>query len=282
LAGAIAGNMYIGCEILKELSEDKKIVFEVSTPSVLESENEVELVQPKEESNIVPIVDSVKEQDEYKELCKIYDQLLISGCDMNDVHRELQNVLLVKITGTKVMAEERLVLFNVLGKTVPMDVDVVDYYYPLASYVHLKSCPELIHNDGKCEALTKAAEGFSVMSFGEFITNKVYESGSITLRDAIDRINVSDYTLEECLVELDAIYNVCTVPSDMSEELWNQLFGRLLTVTGEYENVCYVFYDLAVLVHKSVCEYPHYTNVFGATECDGMTFKLNLSDGYNT
>ena len=112
MAGAIAGNMYIGCEILKELREDKKIVFEVSTPSVLESENEVELVQPKEESNIVPIGDSVKEQDEYKELCKIYDQLLISGCDMNDVHRELQNILLVKITGTNVMTEERIVLFN--------------------------------------------------------------------------------------------------------------------------------------------------------------------------
>lgn len=282
MAGAIAGNMYIGTEILKELREDKKVVFEVSAPSVLESENEVELTQPKEETNIVPLMNETKEEDKYKELCELYDQLLISGCDMNDVHRELQNVLLVKLTGTKVMAEERIVLFNTLGKTVPIDVDVVDYYYPLATYVHLKSCPELIHNDGNCEALNKAADCFRVMSFGEFITNKVYESGSITLRDAIERINVSGYTLEEVLVELDAIYNVCSVPTDMSEELWNQLFGRLLTVTGEYENVCYVFYDLAVLVHKSVCDYPHYVNIFGSTECDGMTFKLNLSDGYNT
>ena len=266
--------MYIGIEILKELREDKKVVFEVSAPSVLESENEIELSQQLEESNVVPLLNENKEEDKYKELCDLYDQLLISGCDMNAVHRELQNVLLVKMTGTKVMAEERIVLFNVLGKTVPMDVDVVDYYYPLATYVHLKSCPELIHNDGKCESLIKASESFRVMSFSEFITNKVYESGSITLRDAIERINASGYTLEECLVELDAIYNVCSVPTDMSEELWNELFGRLLTVTGEYENVCYVFYDLAVLVHKSVCDYPHYVNIFGSTECGQMTYKL--------
>lgn len=274
LAGAIAGNMYIGSEILRELREDKKVVFEVMAPSVLESENEVELTQPIEENKIVPLVNETKEEDKYKELCELYDQLLISGCDMNDVHRELQNILLVKITGTNVMTEERIVLFNTLGKTIPRDVDVIDYYYPLAAYVHLKTCSEFIHNDGKCEGLTKAAENFRVISFSEYITDKVYESGSLTLRDAMERIISSEYTLEDCLVELDAIYNVCTVPTDMSEETWNQLFGRLLTVTGEYENVCYVFYDLALLVHKSVCDYPHYINMFGATECDNMTYKL--------
>lgn len=266
--------MYIGSEILKELREDKNIVFEVSTPSVLESQNEVELTQSIEETNIVPLLNEPKEEDKYKELCELYDQLLVSGCNMNDIHRELQNILLVKLTGTKVMAEERLVLFNTLCRTIPIDVDVVEYYYPLAIYVHLKSCTEIMHNDGKCENLTKAAETFRVISFSEYITNKVYESGSITLRDAIERINSSGYTLEECLVELDAIYNVCSVPTDMSDELWNQLFSRLLTVTGEYENVCFVFYDLAVLVHKSVCNYPHYVNMFGATECEHMTYKL--------
>lgn len=242
--------------------------------SEVESEDKSNLFQ--EESIVVSLGNETNENP-YKDVCDLYDQLLVSGCDMNDVHRELQNVLLVKLTGTKVMSEERIVLFNTLGKTVPLDVDVVDYYYPLARYVHLKSCSQ-IHSevDGNvtCDTLVDMSNSFKVGTFSQYITNKVYESGSITLRDAIERINASDYSLEECLVELDAIYNVCTVPTDMSDELWNQLFGRLLTVTGEYENVCFVFYDLAVLVHKSVCYFPHYVNEFGATECDQMTYKL--------
>ena len=51
---------------IRELREDKKVVFEVMAPSVLESENEVELTQPIEENNIVPLVNETKEEDKYK------------------------------------------------------------------------------------------------------------------------------------------------------------------------------------------------------------------------
>lgn len=221
----------------------------------------------------------IEEDTKHKELCALYDQLLVSGIDTKDIDRELSNILLVKLSGVDVNQEQRLVLFNSLRKTVAPTVDVIEYYYPLAQYTHMNNCTEVNHDivDGRltCRRLEQVASDFRIETFSEFVTRKALETGSLTMLDSVQRIMASDYTLSECLPELDAIYVLCSVPTDVSEELWVQLFGKLLTTTNEFENVCYVYYDLALLVHKLTCEYPHYVNQFGVTECvSNMPYKL--------
>ena len=169
----------------------------------------------------------------------------------------------------EITAEQRLVLFNALGRTVGEGVDVIEYYYPLAQYTHMSNCTEIDHNivDGKltCRGLEQVANDFRIESFSDFVIRKALEVGSLTMTDSIQRILSSDYTLSECLPELEAIYILCSVPTDVDEDIWNQIFARLLTTTNEFENVCYVYYDLALLVHELTCEYPHYVNQFGVS-----------------
>lgn len=266
----------------KRIENNSEIVSEVGT-SGIESDDNIDSIVESGTPTVKPL--GGNEYSNVSELQELYDLLFINGCNLTDVNRELNNILLVKLAGIPVTAQERLVLFNTLGRTIPLDVDVVEFYYPLAKYVHLQGCKDIVHSSEDnmaCGELSDKLNSFSVMSFEDYIASKVYESGSITLRDAYERIKASDYTLEDVLIELDAIYNLCAIPTDMDEETWNKLFGRLLTTVCEYDNVCFVYYDLALLVHKSVCGYKHITNEFGATECDGMTFKLNLPDIYNT
>lgn len=263
--------------------ENSQIVFEETNSSIesIDSDlNEGELIA-------TPVVSTessiVEEQDStIQKVCELYDLLFINGCNLEDVNRELSNVLLVRLAGIKVTAEERLVLFNTLGKTVPLDVDVAEFYYPLAKYIHLKNCHEIIHGEKNgnivCDELDNKVQTFTMMDFEEYISKKVAESGSINLRDSFERIKAYGYSLEDVLIELDAIYNVCSIPTDFGEDTWNLLFGRLLNTTTEFENVCYIYYDLAVLVHEAVCREEHYVNMFGSTECNAMTFKLEQED----
>ena len=281
IAGAMAGNL-CGCGLVLNKNENSQIVFEETASNIesIDSDSEGELIATpvvSDESNIV-----VEQDNTIQKVCELYDLLFINGCNLQDVNRELSNVLLVRLAGIKVNAEERLVLFNTLGKTVPLDVDVAEFYYPLAKYVHLKNCHEIIHGDENgnivCDDLNNKAQVFTMMDFEEYISKKVAESGSINLNDAYGRIKAYGYSLDEVLIELDAIYNVCSIPTDFGEDTWNLLFGRLLNTTNEFENVCYVYYDLAVLVHEAVCREEHYVNMFGATECESMTFKLEQED----
>ncbi len=289
-------NTYVGFRILDKLSDKDKSVIEFNDSSV-------EIILPQE--SIVPPSSSldditgsvgndttnngygnvdfdkiiIEEDTKHKELCALYDQLLVSGIDTKDIDRELSNILLVKLSGVEVNQEQRLVLFNSLRRTVAPNVDVIEYYYPLAQYTHMNNCTEVDHDivDGRltCKGLEQVSSDFKIESFSEFVVRKALETGSLTMVDSIQRIMASDFTLSECLPELDAIYVLCSIPTDVSEELWMQLFGKLLTTTNEFENVCYVYYDLALLVHKLTCEYPHYVNQFGVTECVGnMPYKL--------
>ena len=279
----MAGNL-CSCGRVLNNNENYEIVFEAEASSVESIDSDLSsegglIATPvvSDESSIVEETDST-----IQKVCELYDLLFINGCNLEDVNRELGNVLLVKLSGIKINAEERIVLFNTLGKTIPLDVDVVEFFYPLARYVHLKNCHEIVHGDEDgnvlCEDLKNKTQAFTMINFEEYIAKKVSESGSISLNDAYGRIKAYGYSLDEVLVELDAIYNVCSIPTDFGEDTWNLLFGRLLKTTTEFENVCYVYYDLAVLVHEAVCRDKHYVNMFGATECNSMTFKLDQKD----
>lgn len=283
LVGLLSVNTYVGFRILNKLNNKDKTVIEFSDESkkvTLPQEDVVEFTGTANRSDDNGIDfnnDGVfKYEDiEHKELCNLYDRLLVSGLDTKDINRELNNILLVKLSGLEPTTEERLVLFNNLNRTVSKEQDVIDVYYPLAKYTHLNNCTEvhsMVDDNLTCNGLKQESSGFKVETFSEYVTRKALESGSLTMVDSIQRILISDYTLNECLIELDAVYTLCSVPTDVSEETWNKLFGKLLTTTGEFENVCYVYYDLALLVHKLTCEYPHYVNEFGVTEC-----KSNMS-----
>ena len=290
----MAINTYVGFKILDKLSDKGQSVIEFNNSSI-------EVILPSEESikpsdtigdissdidinidvstdNLDYSISVTPEDSLHKELCTLYDKLIVSGLDTKDIDRELSNILLVKLTGIEVTPEQRMILFNSLNRTVPAGVDVIDYYCSLAEYTHVNHCSDehsLTPNGITCAGLQQVAKDFKLESFSEFVTRKALETGSLTMVDSIQRIMCSDFTLSDCLAELDAIYTLCTIPTDVSEDLWNELFRNLLTTTNEYENVCYVYYDLALLVHRLTCEYPHYINQFGVTECvTTMQYKL--------
>ena len=269
-------NTYVGYKIL---NKDKNVENEVKYIDLTEYRGEsVESVDDKTSNVVTLVVDNSNSNDEYELIAKLYNQIMSSNYPLDDIDRELNNILLVKLANMNVTENDKNVLFHTLSMIVDDGVNVIDYFYPLAKYVHLQNCNQehMINNfaEVECDSLNKDMSCIKLESFSEYVTRRAYKTGSRSLIEAVDRINNSDYTLEECLKDLDAVYTVCVIPTDLSEELWQSLFSKLLTTTNEFENVCSVYYDLATFIHRINCEYTHDVNVFGAVECEAVTYKL--------
>lgn len=299
----MAINTFAGCSIRNDKNDSKITIESGYESSFLDDEKQVPSTPPisiddffvgdssevvGEEVNVgnsnIDIESEIKDTqlEVSKQVLALYDRLFVSGCDMNLVNDELMNILLVKMVGIEVTEEQRVVLFNTLNKTVEPGVDVMEYYYPLAIYVHMTHCQSMLHleeSNGSivCDSLKEKLSEFKIESFDEYVTRRIYENGSLALRDAIERLYSAGYSLSDVSVELDTIYRVCTVPTGIDEDIWNTIFAKLLTTTNEYENVCAVYYDLALFVHRLTCEYTHYVNMFGVTECQAVHNFVKLT-----
>lgn len=261
------------------MNKDKSIENEVKYVDLTEHRGEsVESIEDKTSNVVTLVADKSNTNNEYELIAKLYNQIMSSDYPLDDIDRELNNILLVKLSNMKVTENDKNVLFHTLSMIVDDGVNVVDHFYPLAKYVHLQNCEQehMINNSSEveCDVLNRDMKCIKLESFSEYVTRRAHETGSRSLIDAVDRINNSEYTLEECLNDLDAVYTVCVIPTDLSEELWQSLFSKLLTTTNEFENVCTVYYDLATFIHRMNCEYTHYVNDFGAVECEAVTYKL--------
>ena len=269
LVGLLSINTFVGYKIVKanrvELdSPPLQQEINVSGSSIT-----AEAVgEEKISDNLVNIITNV---EFYKHICELYDNLISHNIAVTEINRELNNVLLAHLVPTDIPEQTWDIMFNNLMKTVSGDVNVVEYYYPLALYKHVNEC-ELEHTynvDGtiQCSDMVTSLQNYQVESFENYVIRRVEEMEITTIKDALHRILGYGYSINDVKGELDIIYKVCTVPMGVDETFWYQSFSKLLETVNEFENVCGIYYDLANFIHQIECEYPHYINEFGMTEC---------------
>ncbi len=82
---------------------------------------------------------------------------------------------------------------------------------------------------------------------------------------------LSDEVIEK---ELNNIMIMGFTYTDTTYEVWQMLFGNLLTTISEYDNVMDYYYPLAKCYHLSVCDLVHQESVFG----DGRVNCANIEN----
>ena len=70
----------------------------------------------------------------------LYAKLKANFISDDIIRNELRNIIVCGSNATCVSEETWIALFGNLDRTISMYDNVVDYYYPLAKYVHLQEC----------------------------------------------------------------------------------------------------------------------------------------------
>lgn len=276
LVGLLSINAFVGYKVIKkgnvELDKlEPEIGYEVNVQGT-----DVSAQRTTAEDDEMVILDEVFF---YKHITELYENLISHNIAITEIDRELNNVLLVRLGATDLSEQTWHIMFNNLMKTVPNDVNVVEYYYPLAVYRHISNC-ELEHTSGfdgevSCTDILEAYNNYEIETFENYVIRRVNEMEINSIKDALYRILGYGYTLNDVKDELDTIYKFCTVPMGVDKDVWFSSFGKLLETVNEFENVCQVYYDLAKFIHQIECDYEHYINEFGMTECEAVK-RLNI------
>lgn len=267
-------NAFVGYKIANK----NKVVIEFEKP---ETSIEVDVQDSGvviEQVDTSIMTESITDGAFYKHVCSLYENIMKYNISNTEVQRELNNILMARMVATELSEQTWHIMFNNLMKTIPNNVNVIDYYYPLALYMHMKDC-ELVHcSDGEslvCDGLYEEFSNYTVESFQDYVVRRVNEMNINSMKDALYRLLGYGYSIEDVRPELERVYKFCTIPMCIDEEVWVMSFTKLLDTVNEYENVCEVYYDLANFIHQIECDYEHYINEFGMTECD-MTKHLEV------
>ncbi len=299
-------NAYVGCAIAtKGTSSDGKYYQDV--PSIeetldVELESGIHMTSDMEitQSIVFPQNQFSKLMTLYEQNDESYEQIILEGDRNSDIYAsalyaklksnslddsvivsELENVICF---GTQAMCVSEEVWYssfgNLLGTITEFD-NVVDYYYPLAKYLHLNSC-NLEHNTlffdeyrVTCSNLENMLNSkMPQIDYKSFIVEMVEASNDEKLIFQLNKIINSDVNFDDALNELENVYQCAQIPTDLSEELWLMLFGNLMKTINSDENVCDFYYDLACYVHLVLCELQHDVNEFGKYECVDYSLVL--------
>ena len=204
----------------------------------------------------------------------LYVKLKSAGISDDVIKRELNNIMMFGYSYTDTTEEVWLNMFGNIISTVSYEQNIMDYYYPLAKYIHLKEC-ELEHKseygDGRITCNTLQDEynnNFHEITYLEYVTDMVYATEDVVLTESLQRIINSNVDGEACLYELETVYTMARIPMCVPEELWNNQFKNLLQTVSNEENVCEVYYKLACYIHMLLCDYEHSITEFGTVECE--------------
>ena len=195
--------------------------------------------------------------------------------------QELENVVCFGTQATCVSEDMWNNLFGNLLGTISEYDNVIDYYYPLALYIHLHSC-ELEHDKVffdetrvTCTNLENLLnEKVPSFDYKSYIIEMVETSDSDILKVQLNTILNSGVDFDDAINELEYVYQFSMVPTDLSEELWNMLFGTLMKTIDENSNVCSEYYDLAYYVHSLWCDFEHNMNEYERYECNTTSLIL--------
>lgn len=205
------------------------------------------------------------------------------SCSLSDevILEELENVICYGTQAMCVDEETWYKLFGNLLGTISEYDNVVDYYYPLASFIHKYDC-SLIHKplffDENRITCDRIEELYNVknpsIDIVPYVKELVYATSDNEMINKFNMIINSGVNVENALYELENVYYFSSVPTDLSEELWNSLFSTLMNTVDEDEKVCTIYYDLACYVHSLFCDLGHIRNEYGKTECVEQSLVL--------
>ena len=308
----LAINIYVGSRIIKgsnvtKVDNDKKS----STVEMIDKQDfrslplsgegksvEQEVVKTTEEKNVFEklqqiylnsnrdINEILENEERTSEIyaSALYSKLKNAGLSDEIIRKEIDNILTFSLTFTDTTEEEWISLFGNLLSTISEYDNVMDYYYPLAIYIHKNEC-NLEHSECEydstrvtCVTLEEMAQkAFSEIPYADYVIEMILASNDEKVISQYNRIINAGVNFDDALVELNSIYELSQVPMCIDEDAWNELFKNLLTTVGEYDNVFEVYGDLAYYVHLLGCDFDHYTDEYGVNVCEGM--KLEYTYG---
>ncbi len=323
LVPIIAINVYAGCKMFKKTSKTPEVqqgayveqtveIIPGETFLELDLQEEIEVVEEtdllQETSDNISIEHLLKETDFsrleriFKESGRcvenilnvenksselyasaLYQKLKNTGIADDVIRNELNNIIVYGSNATCVSEEVWLMLFGNLVDTISVYDNVVDYYYPLAKYVHLFSC-DLEHNPlffdehrVTCKNIQELYDMYNQqVDIRDYFREMVYATQDVKLIEKFNKLLNSGIDLELLLCELENVYVLSMVPTGLSNESWEMLFGNLMQTVSCDENVCIYYYDLAFYVHELWCEFEHELNVFGKYTCDAYKLSLEI------
>ena len=213
----------------------------------------------------------------------LYTKLKLCNIPLDSIKCELNNIIVYGSNATCMSDAEWYGLFGNLVSTISMYDNVVDYYYPLAKYIHLKEC-ELEHSpfffDEYRVTCKRIEELYNVynpqIDIKDYFTEMISLSSNIKLINQFNGLINSGIDLEVLLCELENVYALAMVPTGLTEEEWLMYFGNLMKTVSANENVCIYYYDLAYYVHQLWCDFDHELNQFGMYTCDAYNLSLEI------
>lgn len=261
-------------------------VEQTTVETVEEEKNVFEKLQQIYLSSNININEILGSEDKKSEIyaSALYAKLKSAGLSDEIIREEIDNILTFSLTFTDMSDEEWKMLFGNLNSTISGYDNVMDYYYPLAIYIHKNEC-DLEHSECEydstrvtCATLEEMAKNaFGEVPYIDYVVDMIKASEDEKIISQYNRIINSGVNFEEALVELNNIYSLSQVPMCIDEDVWNELFKNLLTTVGEYDNVFEVYGDLAYYIHLLSCDFTHYTDEYGVNVCEGM--KLEYTYG---
>lgn len=213
----------------------------------------------------------------------LYAKLKANFVSDDIIRNELRNIIVCGSNATCVSEEVWIALFGNLDRTVSMYENVVDYYYPLAKYVHLQECDlehEPIFFDEfriNCSEITKTyKEWHPEVNIEDYFREMIEASEDELLISKFNRLMNSGLPIEVILTELEYVYSLSMIPHCMGEEEWLFCFGNIEKTIEPTENVCMYYYDLAFYIHDLMCDLDHKLNEFDRYTCEAYPLALEL------
>lgn len=213
----------------------------------------------------------------------LYAKLKANFISDDIIKNELRNIIVCGSNATCVSEETWIALFGNLDRTISMYDNVVDYYYPLAKYVHLQECDlehEPIFFDEfriNCSEITKTyKEWHPEVNIEDYFREIIEASEDELLISKFNRLMNSGLSIEVILTELEYVYSLSMIPHCMGEEEWLFCFGNIEKTIEPTENVCMYYYDLAFYIHDLMCDLDHKLNEFDRYTCEAYPLALEL------
>lgn len=210
-----------------------------------------------------------KERNSIVYISALYEKTRIFGISRENLLRELDNVLTYSLLYTDMGEEEWEECFGNLQSTLPYDINPLEYYYPLALYIHELNCSlehkpdDLVGEAITCDVLNGKADKLrDERSFNRYVLDMLESSGETELLEQYTRICASNNP-EEILAELDMLYLYSQVPRCIPDDEYLATFSALDSTVSEYENIFELYKRLSIFIHLLNCDFEHYVD-----ECD--------------
>ncbi len=291
LAGAIAMNTFTGCGISKTVEEPTTIhEYHLDDLDISERIQPGESIYEDDDSRKLEIVDDVFiDLDEFERIKEEEDQTSIDHINrlynyvrkypiqLGELINELENVLMAKEVSLSEFDYYQYKLFLELKMIYPEKEGLVDFFYPLAKYMHEQYCSlEHTEEDGilHCPSIDERIDRLNETTLlNGVLVEEIEASDDEVLKDELKRIQTSCKE-DEALTELENLYILSTVPQCLEGYELEELFPALLETVGERENIFEVYYDIALFRHLLLCDEEHTLNEYGRYECESAKKKV--------